>query len=44
MLQEREEYYRQADIHIDTSGLEPDEIVKKIMQKLNEEVYGPTEG
>jgi len=44
MLQEREEYYRQADIHIDTSGLEPDEIVKRIMQKLNEEMYGATKG
>lgn len=44
MLQEREEYYRQADIHVETSGLEPDEIVKRILQKLNEGKHGLLKG
>lgn len=44
MLQEREEYYGQADFHVETSGLEPEEIVRRIIQKLNEGKHGPLKG
>jgi len=44
MLKEREEYYQQADIHIVTSGLEPDDIVRKIIQGLNEVEHGTAKG
>ncbi|MGI6549315.1 MAG: shikimate kinase [Syntrophomonadales bacterium] len=44
MLREREDYYQQADIHVETSGLEPDEIVKKILHKLNEAQHGKSKG
>ncbi|NLV17285.1 MAG: shikimate kinase [Syntrophomonadaceae bacterium] len=36
LLRERQEYYDNADLFVDTSRLEPDEIVNKILQKLNE--------
>lgn len=44
MLEERKEYYQQADIRVETSGLEPDEIVKRILQKLSEAQHGTAKG
>lgn len=37
MLEDRAEYYNQADIQIKTSGMEPEQIVQEIINKLREE-------
>ncbi len=36
LLLERQEYYDKADLFVDTSRLEPDEIVNRILQELSE--------
>ncbi len=44
MLEDRQEYYQHADFYVQTSGLEPDEIVRKTLQKLNEVQHGSLKG
>jgi len=36
LYRDRERYYRQADITIDTSGLGPDEVVAKVLAALRQ--------
>lgn len=42
MLEERQSYYQRADLTINTSGLDPDQIVQEIINRLQGMNYGGT--
>lgn len=44
MLAERDTFYRRADIVVETSGLDPDQIVQIIIEKMREYGHGNRKG